>query len=389
MARTVVEILDRDLEKIAEVKNLYPLNKKGDILRYSKELSDWGKCTFRVSTKDPFFDQFGDIITPHVYNIRINRGGTTVWSGAIVDNSERNRNYIEVVAYEYDFYLDKVLIRRDAETTVGDGKNNYRTFKTGTMATAVTSIINSAKTDFGPNHPLENMTIDTIENPVFPDGFTNSNGASISGQTWTFSDFISLQFDYHTAYYVIKAFGLYTSCDFEINQDLEFSFKRFIGNKQTGVVFEYGTQGNIVDYNVPRLGSRMANSIWGIAADSNGKILHSNQRDETAIQTYGLLQDAIAFSDVKDKNMLKTRLNEQLQFVKTFRDAPINVVLNEKAYPLGQYGIGDLVTVKIKDNIIDYNEARRIVGISVTLHNTGREMTTIQTNAPRAKDMGI
>jgi len=387
MSRTVVEILNRSLEKVAEVKNLYPLNKKGDILRYSKELSDWGECKFRISTKDPFFTEFGDIITPHANHIRIKRGRTTVWSGAIVDNTERNRNYIEVKAVEYDFYLDKILIRRDASVITGDGKNNYRTFKSGTMATAVTSIINSAKADFGANHPLYDLTIDTITNPNYPAGFKNENGVTLTGG-WTFSNFISLQFDYHTAYYVIKAFGLYTNSDFEINEDLEFSFKPFIGNKQTGITFEYGTQGNIADYNIPRLGQRMVNDLWGIAADSLGKILHANLRDESSINTYGLLQDATAFADVKDKNMLKTRLNEQLQFVKGFNDAPVNVILTEKAYPLGQYGLGDIVTVKIKDNIIDFNEPRRIVGITVTLHNTGRELTTIQTNAPRAADIG-
>jgi ribosomal protein L21E len=79
-------------------------------------------------------------------------------------------------------------------------------------------------------------------------------------------------------------------------------------------------------------------------------------------------------------------MNEELQFLKSPDDSPVNVLLNEKAYPLGQYGIGDIVTVKIRDNIIDYEQARRIVGITVTVHNTGREMVVLQTNLPKAKD---
>lgn len=385
-ARTTVEILNVSLSKIAEIKNWYPLNTRGDVLRYSKELSDYGLATFRVSTKDPILTQYGDILEPHKYNIRIKRAQKTVWSGVIINNTERNKNYIEVQAAEYDFYLDKVLIRRDAETVTGDGKNNYRVFSTGTMASAVQTLVNNAITDFGANHPMSALTIDTITNPDYPDNFNDQNGAKLTGG-WTFTDFVKLQFDYHTVYYVLKAFGLYANCDFEINEDLEFSFKPYIGNKETGITFEYGTQGNIVDYNSPRLGKRMVNDMWGIAADNDGKILHANQRDESSVQTYGLLQSASAFADVKDLNMLKTRINEQLQFVKTSNDSPINVVLNEKAYPLGQYDIGDMVTVKIKDHNIDYNQPRRIIGITVNLHNTGREITTIQTNRPREKDM--
>jgi hypothetical protein len=386
-AKTVVEILNLSLNKVAEVKNLYPINNKGMILRYSKELSDYGSCTFRISTKDTFFTQFGDVIKPHVNHVRIRRAGTVVWSGAIVDNPQRNKNFIEVVAYEYDFYLDKVLIRRDAEVTAGDGKDNYRTFNSGTMAAAVTDLVTKAKTDFGSTHPMSTLNIAAanIENPDYPLNFTNESGVALTGG-WTFTSFINLQFDYHTVYYVLKAFGVYTSSDFEIDENLNFYFKKFVGNKQTGITFRYGTQGNVVDYNTPRLGKRMVNDYWGIAADTNGKILHANLRDTTAYNTYGLLQGTTAYSDVKDHNMLKSRMNEELQFLKSPDDSPVNVLLNEKAYPLGQYGIGDIVTVKIRDNIIDYEQARRIVGITVTVHNTGREMVVLQTNLPKAKD---
>lgn len=388
-SKTVIEILDRNLNKVAEVKNPYPINQQGMILRYSKELSDYGDCRFRISTKDPVWSQLGDIIEPHVNHLRIRRGGSVVWSGAIVDNPARNKNYIEVLGHEYDFYLDKVLIRRDAEVTPGDGKNNYRIFKSGTMAAAVQDLITKAKEDFTTAHPLGNLTVNSgnIENPDYPTNFTNENGQALTGG-WTFTDFISLQFDYHTVYYVLKAFGAYAACDFEIDADLNFYFKKFIGNKQSNVVFQYSTQGNVVDYDAPRLGKRMINDYWGIAADTQGKVLHANQRDTESYNRYGLLQGPAAYTDVKDQNMLKTRMNEELQFLKSPDDSPINVLLNEKAYPLGQYDIGDIVSVKIKDNIIDYNKPRRIVGITVNLHNTGREMVTVQTNKPKDSDIG-
>ena len=385
--KTEIYILNNSLQTVAVVKSLYPLNRKGMVLRYSRELSDYGECKFRISTKDPLLTS--DILVPHQYHIRVKRGGKTIWSGVIADNTERNRLYIEVVAVEYDYYFDKMLIRRDASVTAGDGKENYRTFKSGTMAAAVTDLVTKAKTDFGSTHPLAGMTISSsnIENPNFPDGFKTTTGTPLTGG-WTFSDTVSLQFDYHSVYYVLKAFGIYANCDFEVDENLVFYFKRFIGNKNSGVTFEYGTRGNIIDYNTPRLGRRMANDIWGIAADTSGKILHVNQRDSSSINTYGILQKADAFADVKDNNFLKTRVNETLQFLKSPDDSPVNIILNEKAYPLGLYGLGDIVTVKIKDNVIDFNKPRRIVGITVEVHNTGRERIVLQTNRPRDKDIG-
>src|SRR5690348_16452280 len=110
MVKTVVEILDSSLGKIAEIRNLVPLDKSGTVLRYSKELSDFGTCSFRVSVHDPLFTDLGDILIPHKYHVRINRGGTYIWQGAIIDNPVRNKYYVEVRAAQYLYYFDHVLI---------------------------------------------------------------------------------------------------------------------------------------------------------------------------------------------------------------------------------------------------------------------------------------
>ena len=390
--KTVVEILNKSLGLVAEVRNLYPINKGGMVLRYSDELSDYGTCMFRIATKDPLLTTFGDILVPHKYHVRIKRGGTTVWQGAIIDNIERNKNYIEVKAAQYEYYLDKMLIRRDTSAPSGadtstDSWKNYRTLSSGTMATNLTTIINNAIADFGSNHVLGAMTVGTIENPDYPAGFVDSGGVSLTGG-WTFTDFVSLRFDYHTVQYALEAFGIYTNADYEIDNTLTFNFKKFLGRKEPQLTLEYGTFGNIVDYNLPRLGGRMVNDMWGIAAEEDGTILNLTLRNEPSILEYGLLMGAQAFGDVKTKNELKKRLYEELQYVKSPEDSPVNLVLNEKSYPLGQYQVGDIVTVRIKDYNIDFKKWRRIVGITVTLHNTGREMITVQTNRPRDEDIG-
>lgn len=385
--RTTVEILDRTRNKVAEVRALWPLNENGTVLRYSRELSDYGFCTFRVSTKDTLFEEYGDILVPHQYHVRIKRGNTTVWQGGIIDNTVRNKNYIEVRAAEYLYYFDRILIRRDAETTPGDGKNNYRVFDSGTMAAAVQTLINNAVTDFGANHILSGVTLGTIENPDYPSNFVDGNGDQLTG-AWNFSSELAVQFDYHSVLYVLKSFGIYSDSDFELTNSLVFNFKDLIGNRISGLTFQYDRIGsNIVDYNVPRYGKKMANELVGIAADVNGVILHVVKRDNASTQTYGLLQEAKAYSDVKNKNLLDGRLKKELDLLATTDESPLSLVLDEKAYP-GQYGLGDVLWVRIRDNIIDFLKEKRIVGFSVEVHNTGRELTYVQTNSPSEDLMG-
>ena len=391
--RTTVEILDRSLNKIAEARALYPINEQGMVLRYSKELSDYGTCTFRLRPQDPIFTDFGDIIEPHKYHVRIKRGNTYVWQGAIVDNPHRTHNYVEIKAAEYEFYLSKVLIKRTSAVSYGgtapseDIGLHYRIFSSGTMATAVSTMVTEVTATFGSNHIMSGLTAGTIENPDYPKNFATSAGVALTG-AWSFSSDVVLQFDYQSYLYALQAFGMYANADFRINNDLQLDFEKFLGNKNPGITFVYGTQGNMVDYDIPRLGSRMVNDLTGIATDPNGLVLHANKSDSVSKDEYGLLQDASAFSDVKDKNALNARLAEQLRLTSRPESSPHNFVLNEKAYPLGQYDIGDIITAKVKDGAIDYKEVRRVAGITVNLHGTGREMVTVQTNSVRPEDIG-
>ena len=389
MTRNVVEILNSDLAKVAEVRVLYPITEDGMVLRYSRELSDYGQCTFRVSTKDPIFTQYGDILQPHLYHVRIKRGRTTVWQGAIVDNPTRNKNYVEVTAFEYLYYLDKVLIRRDADNpNTSDDESNFRVFSTGTMSSAVQTLFNNAKTDVTSNHILSTATIGTIENPNYPSNFIGQSNLPITG-AWNFNQYVTVQFDYHSVLYVIKSFGIYANADFELTTDLVFNFKKLIGQRISGITFNYGDIGsNIIDYNFPRLGKRMANDLVGIATDDSGNVLHAHKINSSSINTLGRLQEARAYSDVKNQNLLDARMAEELKLTLEPDDGPITLVLDEHAYPLGQYNLGDILWVRVKDHVIDYNKERRIVGWTVNVHNTGKELTYVQTNKPDSSLVG-
>lgn len=387
--RNTVEILNTSLQKIAEIKALYPINKEGMVLRYSRELSDYGNCLFRVSTKDSVLTQFGDILKPHQYHIRIKRGQTTVWQGAIIDNPTRNKNYIEVRGAEYLFYLDKILIRRDADNpTTSDDESNFRVFSSGTMGAAVQTIFQNAVTDLGSAHILSTATVGTIETPNYPNNFVTAANQPLTG-AWNFSSDVTVQFDYHSALYVLKSFGIYTDADFELTTGLVFNFKKQLGQRVSGITFTYNRVGtNITDYNFPRLGQRMANDLTGIATDDKGNVLHASKTDTNSLNTVGRLQEVRAYADVKSKNLLDSRLANEIRLTVDPTESPITIVLDEKAYPVGQFGLGDIIWVKVKDHIIDYKKERRVIGWTVNVHNTGRELTHVQTNLPPPSMLG-
>ena len=229
---------------------------------------------------------------------------------------------------------------------------------------------------------MTTLAAGTITNPNFPLGFTDSTGKALTGG-WTFSSDVILQFDYHSVLHALKSFGIYTQADFRLNNDLTFDFEPFIGNKQPQLKFQYGTRGNVVNYNAPRIGSKMVNDYYGIAYAPDGTLLHTQKTDEPSKAEYGLMQGALAFTDVKDQNSLGARLNEDLFLVKDPQNSPLSFVLDENAYPLGQWDVGDIVTAKIVDGAINLETLQRVVGYTVNLNGTGKELTTVQLNVPR------
>lgn len=385
--KTRIEILDSNLNLVTWLQSPYPLDKSGTLLMYSKELSDAGVCTFRVSSYDTLFTKIGDIITPHQYHVRIMRNGVNVWQGAIIDNPKRTKDFVEVKAAEYVWYLNKILVGRTSNNpATGDADGVYRIFQSGSMADAVNAVMNETIARWAAsNHALASVTIGTVENPDYPPNMTNANGDALTGG-WVFGDGQTnpqLTFDFHSVMYVMKSFGAYSYADFNIDSNMKFNFKKFLGNdNHQDVNFTWGEHGNAEDFNVTRLGERMTNDLWGIAVDNNGKILHIEQTDEPSKKVNGILEQVAAYSDIKDQGTLDARIQAEMPLISTPDASADTFVLSEKAYPLGVYDIGDIITAKVDHVAVQYNEVKRIVGISVSLNDTGREMTTVQLNTP-------
>lgn len=397
--RTTIEILDKQLNKIVTIHSLVPLDSSGDIIKYSKELSDFGTCTFRISAYDTLFKTYGDIINPHQYHVRVRRNNLIVWQGAIIENTKRTKDYVEVVAAQYIFYLSRKLIHRTSADPNGD-KNIYRLFNSGTMAAAVTAIMNETIADYQGAHMLNGLSVGEIDNPNFPPNATTTDSSgnvkTLTGG-WTFANTatgqtgIELQYDFNTVLQVLKAFGAYTFADFEITNDLVFNFKKFLGNDyHYDIAFAWGEHGNVYDYNIPRFGQRMANSIVGIATDANGVIYQQPQSDQSSISEYGLLEEPAAYSTVETQATLNAIVAAELPLVSTPDVSAMTVTLfgNNNSYPTGTYDIGDIVTINVKNIGLDFSDIRRIVGITTVVHNTGREQVTIQTEKPQPFQYG-
>lgn len=370
-----VDILDSSLNYKATVHNLAKLNDSGFFLSYTNRLSDWGKARFRVGKDDPLLASEGDILQPFRYHVRIKRFGVTVWQGVIVKNPSRNKRFIEVEAYTYLYLLSRTLIKHDAAD--GQGAENFRTFNGATMASYISTLVTEAKTTMGA--PLGSLTVGTVTNPTFPADFKDSAGTTLSG-TWTFSSTFPLKVDYRDFLYVLNLFAAYSNSDFEITTSFALNFG-YIGNKQPNMVFTYGAYGNIEDYNAPLDGDAMANYLQGVAADNANLIIHAEQSDNASIVQSGRIDGVAAFGDVKTTSLLQQRLRQQLTQVKT-PDPELNFYVNDRAYPLGQYAVGDTVTVQIADGAVNTDGARRIVGIDVEVHLSGKERIRILTNKP-------
>lgn len=397
---TQVEILDSSLEMVAIVKTYYPLDAQGTILRYSKELSDFGTATFRVSSYDTMFTSVGDVAMPLSYHVRIRRNQQVVWQGAIVENPKRTKDFIEIVAVEYIWFLNKILIARTSlnpATAKADGI--YRIFEGGSlMSDAVTTIIEETIGRWADtNHVLANMTIGEVDNPNYPPNMTNgaTPPVALTGP-WAFGDGITaplLTFDFHSIMYVLKTFANYTYADFNLtvaeDNSLQFNFYKFLGNdRHYDVNFNYGRHGNVVDFNITRLGQRMVNDLWGLAVDSTGTFLNYDQTDEDSIRANGLLEQVSAYSDIKDQATLNARTAAELPLISTPESSANTFVVSEKAFPVGVWDVGDIINTKVDHVAIQFEEVARIVGYTVSLNSTGRELTTVQTNKPRPSEYG-
>jgi hypothetical protein len=389
MAKYTLNILDNQRNVITRVTNFMPLSTTDDVwLDMTRTLSSWGTCKFRVGTKDPLFRALGDILQPYQNHVQVLRDGNEFWQGVIVQNAQRTRYFVEVEARTYSWLLNKLMIVHDPDDGTGDGLDNYTTLNSGTMSNAVQTILTKALAKVqGANlntaNALSQLTLGEIDNPVFASTTVDNNGNPVSGPFTFNAIWNTVQFDYRTVYYVMASLGILGVCDFEITDQLVFNFKVFLGNNNPGLVLSYGENGQIEDYNVPFDGTNQATRLYGIAATVDGTILHDQvDAPDNGIDTYGLLEEVAAYSDLKNDAAVTVRITEDLSLIDT-PEKEVQVTLKQNSAEVGSFGVGDIITIQINDNVTQINDPRRIVQIDTKVAVTGKEIIKITTNPPK------
>jgi hypothetical protein len=355
-----VEILDTNDAVVDIVRTMIPFDDNGTVLQFDDYLSNYGQCRFRVKLKDPMAST--DKFKPFQYRIRIKRANKTVWFGVITDNPQRTTKYIDIEARTLLWYFTRVQVSNDANS-------DYRSFTTGSMLTAVTTLFNEGKNRA--NSPMSDFTAGTIENPDYPWPPLST--------TWAFSDVYKMEYTYANLFDVIFNMAAVANCDFEVTPAKVFNFYRDKGSIKENVSFQWGANGAIEDFNSPLYGSRMANKLTVIGYDKDYKFIKSDQQDTASITANKELWQIVAYNEVLAQDILNAKAIDELELRK-YPDTELSITLNDKALPFGMYELGDYVWIKIKTGIININEPRRVVGWVVKINENDRETVRLITN---------
>jgi len=350
-----VEILDTSGNVQTIIKNLIPIDRDKNVLKYDDYLSNYGTCTFRVKTKDPAVSV--NYLEPYKYHVRIKRAKGSVWYGVIVNNNQRTHNFIEVEARTLLFYLTKCEVA-PSDTTV-----MTRVFKSGTMATALTTMFNEAKNR--QDSPIGSWTLGTIDN-LYKLNTTTA-------YTFTNTDFLELP--YASVMDAFTLCGDITNSDFELTTSKVFNFKRRIG-QNTQIAFKWGKYGNLKDYNSPVRGADRYNVLAGLGISTTGTLLRADKTDSSTISTYKRLWATKVFNNANTQDILNAITTEELRT----KSSGVNL----KTYDVNEDGfllqLGDDFIVDIEDGIISERERRRLIGRQVLVNENGYETIRLITN---------
>lgn len=350
-----VEILDQSGNVQSVVKNLVSFTKDKQALKFNDYLSSYGTCNFRVKTLDPGFST--DYLEPYKYFIRIKRFKKTVWYGVITDAPSRTHEFVDIQARTLAFLFTKCEISPSDFTVL------TRVFKTGTMGAAITTIFNEAKNRS--SSPVASFTIGTIENPYKLNTTT----------TYTFNDTDYLEMPYMSTMDFLSIVSDITNTDWEVTSGGVFNYRRKMGRFRD-ISFKWGKYGNMRDYNIPISGSNKTNLLIGLAVNTAGKLIRHEATNAASIDTYKRLWGFKVFENANTQSILNALTKEELRVRGTGVELK-RYSVNEEALSLE---LGDEFVVDIQDNIISERETRRLVGLEVSVSDTGFEKFELITN---------
>ena len=152
-----------------------------------------------------------------------------------------------------------------------------------------------------------------------------------------------------------------------------FTFTRNVGTNQASVVFELDSE--IVDYNIPRDFRNIANSVKGFAIQDGPKVLTKTSADSTS-NTAWLLREAYPyFGQATAQTDLDQKTDNYVRELKEPR-RDMNIKFATGLSPFDGYVLGDSIQIRINRGRTAINEYRRVIGMEVTIDDTGIEQTS-------------
>lgn len=315
-------------------------------LGWSRYLNDVGEAFFTIYQDDPQLALVRNYLGKA--HVKVYRNSDVVWAGWLGLEYDANNTDVVLYAFSYEAGLfwsitdwNKVYTNSQLDTIVSEQWTYAKTTKTDSM--------------------LNFVSTGTIEAPV-----TASGGATAIVLP-TYSLY------YKRILYVMQEMAALGASDttnvvcFEITPSSPtFNFWKNRGSDKADVVFRYGD--NLIsafrDYRMP---VHRRNKLYVVGSDPSSQTLRTTWSDATDITAYGLREDSIYFSWVRDSTELDRAA--KLRGQKAKRDvATLQVLLFPNAVlPPGATGAGfalaDRVKVIINHGVTNINGYYLVTGV--------------------------
>ena len=151
-----------------------------------------------------------------------------------------------------------------------------------------------------------------------------------------------------------------------------FSFLRDVGTNKSDVIFEMDSE--IVDFNIPRDFRGINNQVKGLAIASGPVVLNASQLDLTSQSNWYKREFYPFFNNVTAQTDLNQRTNN-FTYERKDPKRDMKIKLAAGLTPFDGYVMGDSIKVRINRGRVSIDEFRRVVGMEVSISDTGIEQT--------------
>lgn len=151
-----------------------------------------------------------------------------------------------------------------------------------------------------------------------------------------------------------------------------FSFSRNVGSQKADVVLELDSE--IVDYNNPKDFRGILSYVKGLAITSGPSVINSTEDSTVVAANWYRREFYPFFNSVNAQNDLDSRTNN---FLHERRDPKreMKIKLTAGLTPFDGYTMGDSIKIRINRGRTVIDEFRRVIGMEVSIEDTGVEQS--------------